>query len=201
MQWLTADDDNGNLNDGTPHMTAHLQRLQPPRHRLRHADAGQQRLRRRADRGADPRRHRRATSRSSLSWNSVAGRHPLLGVPHRGPRRLRLRQDARSPRSTGLSYTDTQVANGRNYYYNVVAAGASTACFGRASNCVHASPRRRRADAGLQLSCSPSSLTVAQGGSATSTCTVTSTNGFNSAVDLSCTGLPAGSTCGFGPTR
>ncbi len=22
MQWLTADDDNGNLNDGTPHMTA-----------------------------------------------------------------------------------------------------------------------------------------------------------------------------------
>jgi hypothetical protein len=44
---------------------------------------------------------------------------------------------------TGLSYTDTQVANGRTYHYNVVAAGSSSACFGRASTCVSATPRRR----------------------------------------------------------
>ena len=48
MQWLAADDDNGNLNDGTPHMTAHLRRVQPPRHRLHHARAPEQRLRGRA---------------------------------------------------------------------------------------------------------------------------------------------------------
>ncbi len=49
----------------------------------------------------------------------------------------------------------------------------------------------------FSVSCSPSSLSAAQGGNATSTCTVTSTNGFNSAVTLSCTGLPSGVTCGF----
>jgi hypothetical protein len=49
------------------------------------------------------------------------------------------------------------------------------------------------------VSCNPSSLGVAQGGSGTSTCTVTSTNGFSSAVALSCTGLPSGASCGFSP--
>ncbi len=49
------------------------------------------------------------------------------------------------------------------------------------------------------VSASPGSLTVAQGASGTSTATVGSLNGFNSAVSLSCTGLPAGATCAFGP--
>jgi hypothetical protein len=49
------------------------------------------------------------------------------------------------------------------------------------------------------VSVSPSNLTIAQGTSGTSTATVTSLNGFNSAVSLSCTGLPAGATCAFSP--
>jgi hypothetical protein len=49
------------------------------------------------------------------------------------------------------------------------------------------------------VSASPSSLTVAQGASGTSTATLTSLNGFSSAVSLSCTGLPAGATCSFDP--
>jgi len=32
------------------------------------------------------------------------------------------------------------VAAGRTYYYNVVGAGASSACFGRVSNCANATP-------------------------------------------------------------
>ena len=52
----------------------------------------------------------------------------------------------------------------------------------------------------FSVSCSPSSFTIAQGGSAPSTCTVTSTNGFASAVALACSGLPSGASCGFAPT-
>jgi hypothetical protein len=51
----------------------------------------------------------------------------------------------------------------------------------------------------FSVSCSPSSLSVQQGTSGTSTCTVTSTNGFASAVSLSCAGLPSGASCSFSP--
>ncbi len=49
------------------------------------------------------------------------------------------------------------------------------------------------------VSCSPSSLSVQQGANGASTCTVTSTNGFASAVSLACTGLPSGASCSFSP--
>ena len=51
----------------------------------------------------------------------------------------------------------------------------------------------------FSVSCAPSGVTVQQGGSANSTCTVTSSGGFSSAVDLSCTGLPAGVSCAYAP--
>src|SRR6266851_5004697 len=44
---------------------------------------------------------------------------------------------------------------------------------------------------------SPSSLTIAQGSSGTSTITITSLNGFNSATTLSASGLPSGVTAAF----
>jgi hypothetical protein len=40
---------------------------------------------------------------------------------------------------------------------------------------------------------------VQQGQSAGTTCTVTSSGGFNSAVSLSCANLPSGVTCGYSP--
>jgi hypothetical protein len=51
----------------------------------------------------------------------------------------------------------------------------------------------------FSVACSPSSLSVQQGASGASSCTVTSTNGFASAVALSCTGLPSGASCSFNP--
>ncbi|HLA78129.1 MAG TPA: hypothetical protein VJU18_11170, partial [Vicinamibacteria bacterium] len=51
----------------------------------------------------------------------------------------------------------------------------------------------------FSLSCSPSSLSVQQGSSGTSTCTVTSTGGFNSAVSLACASLPSGVGCSYNP--
>src|SRR5262249_39814098 len=42
---------------------------------------------------------------------------------------------------TATSFTDTQVVNGRTYYYNVVAVAANNSCYGPAqSTCASATP-------------------------------------------------------------
>ncbi|HUH64617.1 MAG TPA: S53 family peptidase [Terracidiphilus sp.] len=53
---------------------------------------------------------------------------------------------------------------------------------------------------GFSLSASPGSVSIAQGGSGSSTITSTATGGFNSAVSLSASGQPSGVTVGFSPT-
>ena len=63
MQWITADDDNGNLNDGTPHMTAIFNAFNRHGIALRLPHAGQQRLRRRPHRRRPRFPPPRATSR------------------------------------------------------------------------------------------------------------------------------------------
>jgi hypothetical protein len=50
------------------------------------------------------------------------------------------------------------------------------------------------------ISASPSSLSVVQGGSGTTTVSTTVSGGFNSAVALSASGLPSGATATFSPT-
>ncbi|HZR27273.1 MAG TPA: hypothetical protein VFA71_00725 [Terriglobales bacterium] len=52
----------------------------------------------------------------------------------------------------------------------------------------------------FSLSASPSSQTVIQGGSTSYTASVSPSNGFNSAVSLSVSGLPGGATGTFSPT-
>jgi len=52
----------------------------------------------------------------------------------------------------------------------------------------------------FSLSANPSALTIAQGSAAPSTITVTSLNGFNSAVDLTVSGCPSSTTCVLNPT-
>ena len=52
---------------------------------------------------------------------------------------------------------------------------------------------------GFSLSASPSSISVAQGSSGTSTISSAVTGGFNSAIALSASGMPTGVTAGFNP--
>jgi leucyl aminopeptidase len=52
---------------------------------------------------------------------------------------------------------------------------------------------------GFGVSCSPSSLSIAKGATGNTTCTVSSSGGFNSAVSLGCSGLPSGVTCSYSP--
>jgi subtilase family serine protease len=53
---------------------------------------------------------------------------------------------------------------------------------------------------GFNLSASPASLSVAQGGSGSTTITSSVSGGFDSAISLSASGLPTGVTAGFNPT-
>jgi uncharacterized protein (TIGR03118 family) len=51
----------------------------------------------------------------------------------------------------------------------------------------------------FSIAAASSTLTVMKGQSTSTTLTVTPTNGFNSAVSFSCSGLPGGATCSFSP--
>lgn len=53
----------------------------------------------------------------------------------------------------------------------------------------------------FQFACNPTSITAAQGGSGTTTCTVTSINSYNTPVNLTCSNLPANVTCTFNPSQ
>ncbi|HEX4961262.1 MAG TPA: hypothetical protein VF173_10525 [Thermoanaerobaculia bacterium] len=100
---------------------------------------------------------------------------------------------------SGTTFTDTGVANGTTYFYQVVAQpSGNEACGSAPSTCLSVVPAAS-VTPDFTVSCAPASLTAAAGGNATSTCTVTSQNGFNSAVALSCTGLPSGASCAFSP--
>lgn len=196
MQWLTADDDNGNLADGTPHMTAIYNAFN--RHGIACPTPTPQNSGCAAGPSAAPTLTATAGNyQSSLSWNTVPGATRYWVFRTEGHAGCDYGKTLIGE-TTGTTFTDTQVANGRDYHYNVVAAGTSSACYGVASNCATVTP------AGVQvpdfsLSCSPSSLSVAQGGTGTSTCTVASQAGFSSPVDLSCSGQPGGATCTFAP--
>jgi hypothetical protein len=52
---------------------------------------------------------------------------------------------------------------------------------------------------GINLTAQPDVLTLNSGGSGAVTVTVTPANGFNSPVNFTCSGLPAGATCTFSP--
>ena len=198
MQWLAADDDNGNLNDGTPHMTALFNAFN--RHGIACATPTPQNGGCAGGPTTAP-----ALSvtpgdfQASLSWGSVAGATRYWVLRSEGHAGCDFGKTLVAE-TTGTSFTDTQVANGRPYSYNVVAAGTSSACFSPVSNCATVTPAPGPPPPDFSVSCTPSSLTVVQGNSGASTCTVTSTNGFSSPVGLSCIGQPAGVTCSFVPT-
>ncbi|HWM93299.1 MAG TPA: endopeptidase [Thermoanaerobaculia bacterium] len=196
IQWLTADDDNGNLADGTPHMTAIFNAFD--RHGIACATPAPQNSGCSAGPTAAPALSATPGNfQTSLSWNTVPGATRYWVFRTEGHAGCDFGK-ALIAETTGTTFTDTQVANGRPYSYNVVAAGTSSACYSVASNCATATPDGVPVP-DFSLACSPSSLTLPQGGSGTSTCTVSSQAGFNSAVGLSCVGQPAGATCSFAP--
>lgn len=139
MQWLTADDDNGNLNDGTPHMTAIFAAFN--RHNIACATPTPANSSCAGGPIAAPVLSATVGSYSvSLSWGAVTGVRGYGVFRTEGHAGCNFGKTlialVGAPNTT---YVDTQVAAGRTYYYNVV-AGNSFSCFGPASNCASATP-------------------------------------------------------------
>jgi hypothetical protein len=191
MQWLFADDDNGSLQDGTPHMTAIFDAFQ------RHGIACASPTPRNGGCTGGPTAVPNLTVtpgafRVALSWTAVPNATRYWVYRSEGHAGCNYGK-ALVAEVTGLSYADTQVAAGRPYFYNVVAAGTDSACFGRLSPCMSATP----GTGNFTISCTPTSLFVP--GSPLAACTVQASGGFSGQVDLSCSGLPSGAQCHFSP--
>src|SRR5208283_5095008 len=94
------------------------------------------------------------------------------------------------------NYTDQQVQSGSTYYYVTTAVksqGQESAYSNQAIATVPPAPPT------FTISASPSTLSVVQGNQGTSTITTTISNGFNSSIALSASGLPSGTTVSFNP--
>ncbi|MCS7313163.1 MAG: endopeptidase, partial [Acidobacteria bacterium] len=138
MQWLAADDDNGNLNDGTPHMTAiyaafnrHNIACSTPRPQNSGCSTGPTSA---PSLTATP-----GDYQVSLSWTSVTNAAKYWVFRTEGHAGCNLGKTLIGT-VTSTSFTDTEVANGRQYCYVVMAVGSSNACFGPASTCVCVTP-------------------------------------------------------------
>jgi hypothetical protein len=142
MQFLAADDDNGNVNTGTPHMTAihaafnrHNNACANPAPQNSGCAGGPT--------GAPTLSGNAATGKVSLSWTSVAGATGYWVYRSEGHAGCNFGK-TKIADVTGLSFNDTGLSNGRQYHYNIVAHGSSTACFGAASNCLSLQPERTK---------------------------------------------------------
>ncbi|MCP3100789.1 hypothetical protein LZ198_18115 [Myxococcus sp. K15C18031901] len=132
MQWLAADDDNGNLNDGTPHMTAlynAFNRHNIACHLIPPGNSG-------CATGPTTRPSALAAASSdtiTLSWAAVPNATEYWVMKSDGFNACRLGM-ARVATVTTPGFVDTEVLNGRNTCYTVVAA-SSGACFTPTSYC------------------------------------------------------------------
>ena len=199
LLFLAADDDDGNIGNGTPHMTAIRAAFE--RHEIHCATpapvnsgcAG-------GPSGAPTLTTTPTDGGVDLSWSAVPGAARYYVFRGEGVSGCDAGK-AKVGDVTGTSFSDVGLLGGRQYFYVVIPVGSNTSCFGRASACAPAIPATVAcpAIADFTLSCAPAALTANQGASATSTCTVQSFNGFAAPVGLSCANLPANVTCSYSP--
>jgi hypothetical protein len=139
LQVLAADDDNGNLGDGTPHMTAIRAAFE--RHEIHCATPTV------ADSGcaAGPDQAPPTISATALdhaidlSWTSVnnAAGYAVFrteGVAGCDFGKIKIGE------TEGTTWRDTGLQNGRTYSYSVLPIGANNSCFGTMAVCVDAIP-------------------------------------------------------------
>jgi len=135
---LGVDDDNGDLNDGTPHMTAIRSAYE--RHQMHCATpapvnsgcAG-------GPTTAPTISVAPSDAGAVVSWPSVAGAARYDVYRTEGPNGCAFGK-VKVGETTGLSFQDGGLQNGRTYFYSVLPVGSNTSCFGRMSACVTVVP-------------------------------------------------------------
>ena len=195
QNFLAADDDNGNLNDGTPHMGAiyaafNDQEIACSTPTVQDSGCA-------GTPTAAPTVNATSGNQSiSLSWNSIAGASSYDIFRTEGVFACDFGK-VKVGSTAGTSFNDSGLQNARDYSYVVIPKGSSAACFGNASACTTIAPASAP---DFTVACSPSSTAIAQGSSDSLTCTVASLGGYTGTISLSCAGNPGGIGCGFAPT-
>ncbi len=134
--YLVADDDNGNLSDGTPHAAAIYAAFN------RHAIACSTTVHTNSSTcGTIGQPALTATAGSgsvSLSWTAASGATKYLVL--RNEMGASAGMMILATVTSGTSYTDSVVATGVTYYYSVLGVGSSSSCFGGLSAVQSATP-------------------------------------------------------------
>ncbi|MCI0415020.1 endopeptidase [bacterium] len=211
LQWLAADDDNGNVLDGTPHITAIFNAYN------RHGIACSAPAQTNSGCAGAPNISTVVTTQASsnqiqVSWNGVPNAERYWVFRGEGFAGCNFGK-ALIAEVTNTSFTDTEVGNRQLYAYNIVAAGSSDACFGPASNCSLAMPQHCAARIEIdqtQYTCG-SKMTVTvwdnRFGAGSVTVTVSSSKEKNETLKLTETPLNSGryigtiAVSGGGPSR
>jgi hypothetical protein len=138
MQFLAADDDNGTLADGTPHMSAIRAAFE--RHEIHCATPAV------IDSGCAGGPTTAPTvsaiptaGGADLSWNAVAGAASYAVYRAEGPIGCDLGK-TRIAETAGTAFSDSGLLDGRTYFYSVLSLGTNASCLGPMSACASAVP-------------------------------------------------------------
>jgi hypothetical protein len=196
--WKTmraVDDDDGNLTNGTPHSAALFAAFN--RHGIAcTTDAGASTSFAGCTAPATPTLSVTAGNNSAaLSWTATGAVYDVF--------RNELGCNAGFTKivsgGSATSLNDTVLSNGLTYFYQVTAfPTGNEACASAPSTCISVTPTVTTTP-DFTISAAPSSTSVVQGGTGNVTVTTAVSGGFNSAISLSASGLPAGVTAAFSP--
>jgi hypothetical protein len=138
---LGADDDNGNLADGTPHMSAI--RAAYERHQIHCVT---QTVTNAGCAGGPTAAPVAAAAPSvtefagvDVTWNAVPGATSYAVYRTEGVFGCSFGK-VKAGTTSNLTFTDEGLLDGRTYYYSVLPIGANTSCFGLMSNCASTTP-------------------------------------------------------------
>ena len=138
MLALGVDDDNGDLSDGTPHMTAIFAAYN--RHQMQCATPAPVNSGCAGGPTAAPTVTVTPSDKGAhVTWTAVAGAASYEIFRTEGPNGCSFGK-VKVGDSTSLSFQDSGLQNGRTYFYSVMPVGSNTSCFGRMSACATVVP-------------------------------------------------------------
>jgi len=144
LQWLAADDDNGNLTDGTPHMTALYNAFE--RHGIACAEPAPVNSGCAGGPTQAPRPELSSAHASmNMHWDGVPGAEKywvLRGDGYAGCHtgKALMATVVETPHWPDVNVWDSRLLDGHQYCYMAVPVGASDACVGRGSTCLCTTP-------------------------------------------------------------